>query len=80
MIEFILTLIVALGGVVFMQRRRISDLQNEALDLKDEKLKAEQTDIQQKKEDVKKELTKVESKKVEVNKDQTAEDYWKDKL
>jgi hypothetical protein len=80
MLEFILTLFVALGGVVFLQRRRISELENQAVDVKDEKLKTEQTVIQEKKEEVKQELVKVESKKVEINKDQSAEDYWKDKL
>lgn len=80
MLEFILTLFVALGGVVFLQRRRISELESQAVDAKDEKLKVEQEAIEQKKEEIKKELVKVESKKVEVNKDQTAEDYWKDKL
>lgn len=80
MLEFILTIFVTLGGVIFLQRRRISELENETINSKDEKLKVEQESIQEKKQEVKQELIKVQTKKVEINKDQNAEDYWKDKL
>lgn len=78
--DLFLTILFILGGVVAFQHRRISNLKSQITDVKDENLKVQQKDIQAKKEEIKQELVKVEAKKVVIDKEQSAEDYWKDKL
>lgn len=76
--ELFLYIILALGGVVLFQKRKINNLENEAVDNRDAVLKNKQEEVQKEKKEIEKEVKKLKPK--DVDKEEKAEDYWKDKL
>lgn len=76
--ELFLYIILALGGALLLQRKKIRNLENEAVDVKDVVLKNEQEKIQEEKKEIEKEAKNL--KPTPVDKEQSAEEFWKDKL
>jgi len=76
--DILLYILLALGGVILFQKKKIRNLESEAVDVKDIKLQNEQEKIQEEKKEIEKEVKDLKPKN--VDKEEKAEDYWKDKI
>ena len=76
--DLFLYIILALGGALLLQRKKIRNLENEAVDARDVVLADKQEKIQEEKKEIEEKVKTL--KPTPVNKEQSAEEFWKDKI